>query len=88
MKLPQDQSILDGPIIDHMDGGFARSRIVGTPKGFAIERDDLPFVGQFRGQRLNPRGETILEVLGRDPGEDTAEGVMRRNAVGQLQYGF
>ena len=69
-----------------MYGFFTRGSVIRVAQRLAINRHNL-FL-KLREQGLDPSTETVLEMRGRDPGEDAAEGVMGRNAVGQRQKGF
>ena len=59
---------------------------MGTTQRLAVDGHDLSV--DLLHDRPNPGAETVLEMLGRQPGEDPTEGIVGRNAVGQGQEGF
>ena len=66
-----------------MQGMFACSVIEGSTQGFTIDSDDFSLCEKADG--LNPGKEAFLECFGINLGEDSAEGVVGRDSVGQLQ---
>ena len=84
--LPQGQRVGRGPGADQVDGPLARIAVVGTPYRLAVDGHHFP--GDQVGHRLGPGHEALLELLRVQPGEDVAEGVVGRDAVGQFQEGL
>ena len=68
-----------------MDGPLARLAVVGTAHRPAVDGRHFPW--QQLGHRSGPLHETPLELLRVQPGEDLAESVVGRDAVGQFQEG-
>src|SRR5258707_15226824 len=62
-----------------MQRALIAATVEGTAHRLAINGDGLPIHANRKG--LRPGGETTLKILWGDQHEDTAEGVMRRNAV-------
>lgn len=83
LDLAQDEMILYGPSPDHFDSSLVRGAVVAAPQVLAVNGDDLAF-GKF-SDALNPIEEALLEGVWINPGEHVADGVVRGNAVGQLQ---
>ena len=54
--------------------------------GFAVERDHGA-LGEL-GDGLGPRQETLMEGFGIKTGKDAPEGVMRGDAIGQVEKLF
>jgi hypothetical protein len=72
--------------MDQVQGRLALGPVEGASKGLAVDGDDLP-LGRLV-QRLDPAQEALLELVGVEPLEEAAEGVMRGDAVGQVQEGL
>jgi len=68
-----------------MDGGFALAAVVRATQRFAIKGDNVVIGDGSRG--LNPGQKAGLELLGVKSSEDATKGVMRGDAVGQIQEG-
>ena len=64
---------------------FPLAPVEGAAQRLAVDGDDLALGGLV--QRLDPAEEAPLELLGVEPLEEAAEGVMRGDAVGQVQEG-
>jgi len=64
-------------------GGFAVGLVAGAAQGFTIDGDG--FTLQRFGKLPGPAGEEVMKPLGIDLGEETAEGVVGWNTVGQFQ---
>ena len=86
MALCQHQVRLRGPGTHHLDGGLARPTITRTAGRFPINGDLLG--RQDRVDRLHPREKTGLKLLRVQTREDPPKGIMRGDAVGQLQKGL
>ena len=81
--LAQGQALLSGPGADHVDGSFLASLVIGTSGGLPVNGHHLPRE-QF-SDGLGPGDEAVLQLHWVQAGEDIAEGVVGRNAVGQFQ---
>src|SRR5215469_7700642 len=74
---------LTGPCAHHLDGGLACPTIMGAARRLSIDGDLLG--GQDRVDGLDPREETGLKLLWVQSCKDAAKGIMRGNAIGQIQ---
>ena len=66
--------------------GFAVDLVVGSAKGFPIDGDGFTVEGL--GNILHPSSKERLKAFGIDPCEETAEGVVGGDTVGQFQEFF
>jgi hypothetical protein len=66
-----------------MYGGFVLGPIMGAAQGFAVDGDG--FALKRCGQVPHPAGKEVMEALGIDLGEETAEGVVGGDAVREFQ---
>ena len=66
--------------------GFAIDLVVGSAKGFSIDGDGFTVEGL--GYILHPLSKERLKAFGIDPCEETAEGVVGRDTVGQFKEFF
>jgi hypothetical protein len=72
-----------GDELGGFSSGAAMGPVLGTAQGFTIDGDGFPLK---RGGKLSgPTGEEVMESLGIELGEETAEGVVGGDAVGQFQ---
>ena len=83
LELAQDQADIRNPGADQVDGGAAIGPVMGTAQGFTIDGDG--FTQKRYGKLPGPAGEEVMEPLGIELGEETAEGVVGGDAVGQFQ---
>ena len=67
-----------------MERSFAIRVVVGAAMSLPINGDHITV---YLLERLHPGEKPTLELLRIDAGEHTPEGVVRRNAVGQIQKG-
>ena len=84
--LAQQEVVGRGPGVDQVQRRLALGPVEGAPEGLAVDGDDLP-LGRLV-QRLDPAEEAPLELVGVEPREEAAEGVVRGDAVGQGQEGL
>ena len=78
-RWPSTSPPLAGPGADDMQRALIAATVEGTAHRLAINGDDLSI--HANGKGLRPGCETTLKILWVDQHEDTAEGVMGRNAV-------
>ena len=64
---------------------LALGPVEGASQRLAVDGDDLPLGRLVQG--LDPAEEALLELVGVEPLEEAAEGVVRGDAVGQVQEG-
>jgi hypothetical protein len=80
--LSEDEALAGRASGDHVQRFAALGARVGSPRGLAVDGDD---VGRALAQRLHPAGEAGLEQFGVEPVDHVVERVMGRQAalVGQ-----
>ena len=83
LELAQHQADIRSPGTDQVYRGAAVGSVVGAAQGFSIDGDCFTLEGF--GKLPHPAGEEVMEPLGIELGEETAEGVMGGDAVGQFQ---
>src|ERR1700692_381348 len=79
LALAEHQAPLARAGADDMQRALIAATVEGTAHRLAIDGDDLPIHANRKG--LRPGCETTLKIRWVDQHEDTAEGVMGRNAV-------
>jgi site-specific DNA recombinase len=83
LDLRQDQSVGTGPGTDHVDRGLPVGSIVRAAHGLAVEGDHRR---RHNGaHRFHPVREARLKLLWIEGCEHAIEGIVRGNAVGQVQ---
>ncbi len=85
-QLPQDHVIGLAPGADHVDGRLAVGRVQAAADRLAVDGDQP--AGRGGGQVGDPLHEALLEGHRVQRREDPAEGVVRGDAVGQVQEGL
>src|SRR3954451_8633914 len=80
--LTEQQALLSGPGMDHMQRRLARDAIERAPQRLAVNGHHAP---QALGETLHEAGEAGLERLRVKQTEHSAEGVMARRAMTQAQ---
>ena len=80
-ELAEDESVALRPGADQMHRAAARA--AAAAQRLAIEGHDL--AGQRRAQALGPGGESLGKLRGVEQSEDTPEGVVAGDAVGQCE---
>jgi hypothetical protein len=83
LELAQHQADIRSPGADQVYGGFAVGLVAGAAPGLAIDGDG--FALKRFGKLPGPAGKEVMEPLGIKLGKETAEGVMGRDAVWQVQ---
>jgi hypothetical protein len=81
--LPQDHAVGRGPGADHVQRVLPFGPIQRGAAGLAIHGDDLTRRDLMDG--LDPTEEALDELVAVEQGEDPADGVVRGDAIGQLQ---
>ena len=81
--LAQRQLVLRRPRRDHVDRRPTRSTISGPAESLAVDRHDA-VLGQFL-HSLDPAQQALLERRGVEPGQDAPEGVLRGDAIAQVE---
>jgi hypothetical protein len=84
--LPQKQVIGRGPGVDYVQGRLAVGTVERTAECLAVDGDDLPLGLLMQG--LDPTEEAPLELVGVEPLEEAAVGVVAGDAVGQIEEGL
>ena len=84
--LAQDQAVLGGPGADQVQRRQVAGRVEGAPQGLAVDRHDLPPGQLVEGP--DPGDEAVVELAGIEQLEDAGEGVVGRDAIGELQEGL
>ena len=83
-ELAEDESVALRPGADQMHRAAARAaRAAAAAQRLAIEGHDL--AGQRRAQALGPGGESLGKLRGVEQSEDTPEGVVAGDAVGECE---
>ncbi len=80
---PSHRPVGRRPCADQMQRRQTLGTVVGTAQRLAVDGDDL--TGDHRADRGHPGAETRLERFGRQQREDASEGIVPRDAVGQLK---
>lgn len=83
LDLAEHQVIGLGERADQVDGGLAIGLVQRAAHGLAVDGDDIRT--QAGRQGLHPGGEAVGECVGVQGGKDPAKGVMRWNAVRQVE---
>jgi hypothetical protein len=83
LELTHNQAEIRDPGADQVDAGVAPGLVAGAAQSFSI--DGKGFSLKRCGKLPHPAGEEVREPLGIEPGEETAEGVVGGDAVGQFQ---
>src|SRR3954467_6340693 len=78
--LTEQQALLSGPSMDHMQRRLARDTIERAPQRLAVHRHHAP---PALGETLHEAGEAGLERLRVEQAEHPAEGVMAGRAMTQ-----
>src|SRR3954469_23990977 len=80
--LTEQQALLSGPGMDHMQRRLARDAIERAPQRLAVDGHHAP---QALGETLHEAGEAGLERLRVEQTEHSAEGVMAGRTMPQAQ---
>jgi len=83
LDLSEHHPIARGPGAYHVNECSAVGGLKGPPKSFAVDRHNLAF--RQRRDRRRPSAKRFLQRLGVEQREDSADRVVRRDAVRQIQ---